>query len=227
MISLLSLNTSVFKTATKSAYTSSQLILKSNEQPNIIIDAGHGGEDGGASSASGILEKDINLEIALTLEKLLHQSGFNVVMIRNTDCSIHDESANTTRERKVSDIKNRVEISNSDTDNILISIHQNHFSENQYKGAQIFYSGNNIESVKLAESIKTSVTSLLQPENTRQCKEAENIYLLDNTEVPAVIIECGFLSNPEEADLLAQKDYRNSMAYSIYLGLLEYLYLNS
>ncbi len=198
----------------------------SGNYPTIIIDAGHGGEDGGASSESGQLEKDINLYISLTLEKLLQQGGFSVKMIRNNDISIHDGTANTTRERKVSDIQNRVKITNSDKNNILVSIHQNHFTESQYFGTQVFYSKNNEKSSVLAESIRTAVTSLLQPENNRKCKEADNVYLLDHVNVPAVIVECGFLSNPDEAYKLSQSEYKNNLAYTIYLGIVEYIFLN-
>lgn len=212
-------NSDITATAVSSGYIS-------NNYPTIVIDAGHGGEDGGAVSELGSLEKDINLDICLTLEKLLMQSGFNTKMIRTTDTSVHDESAQTTRERKVSDIHNRVEAANSDSNNILISIHQNHFSESQYFGTQVFYSKNNANSQILAENIRTAVTSLLQPENTRKCKESTDVYLLDNATVPAVIVECGFLSNPDEAYLLSKEDYRDSMSYSVYLGVLEYIYLN-
>lgn len=212
-------NLDIKATAVSSGYIS-------NNYPTVVIDAGHGGEDGGAVSQLGSLEKDINLDICLTLEKLLVQGGYNTKMIRNTDVSVHDEDAETTRQRKVSDIHNRVEAANSDRNNILVSIHQNHFSESKYFGTQVFYSRNNANSQVLAENIRTAVTSLLQPENTRKCKESSDVYLLDNTTVPAVIIECGFLSNPDEAYLLSQEDYRDSMAYSIYLGIVEYIYLN-
>ena len=198
----------------------------SKHYPTIIVDAGHGGEDGGASSESGQLEKNINLDISLTLEKLLKQGGYNVKMIRSSDISIHNSNAKTTRERKVSDIQNRVKITNSDKNNILISIHQNHFSESQYFGTQVFYSKNNENSPILAESIRTAVTSLLQPDNNRKCKESSNVYLLDHANVPAVIVECGFLSNPDEAHKLSQNDYKNNLAYTIYLGIVEYIFLN-
>lgn len=198
----------------------------SKNYPTIIIDAGHGGEDGGASSAAGILEKDINLDICLTLEKMLVQGGYNVVMTRKDDSSIHDVDADTTRERKVSDIQNRVEITNSDSKNILVSVHQNHFSESQYFGTQVFYSKNNVLSSVLAENIRTAVNCLLQPDNNRKCKAADNVYLLDHANVPAVIVECGFLSNPDEAYKLSQNEYKNNLAYAIYLGIVEYIFIN-
>jgi len=198
----------------------------SNNYPTVVIDAGHGGEDGGTTSLLGDFEKDINLDICLTLEKLLVQGGYNVKMIRDTDVSIHDSDAATTRERKVSDIHNRVEVANSNSNNILVSVHQNHFTESKYFGTQVFYSRNHANSQVLAENIRTAVTTLLQPENTRKCKQSSDVYLLDNTTVPAVIVECGFLSNPDEAYLLSQADYRDSIAYSVYLGIVEYIFLN-
>lgn len=222
-ISVFSVSLVVNNNLNASALSSAEI---SKNYPTIIIDAGHGGEDGGASSKNGILEKDINLDIALTLEKMLLQGGYKVKMIRNTDVSIHNQDASTTRERKVSDIHNRVKITDSDKNNILVSIHQNHFSESKYFGTQIFYSKNHLNSQILAENIRKAVTSLLQPENTRKTKEASNVYLLDNISVPGVIVECGFLSNLDEAYLLSQKDYRDNIAYCIYLGIVEYIYLN-
>lgn len=206
--------------------TSASVNTAARDYPTIVIDSGHGGLDGGASSQDGLLEKDVNLDIALTLNKLLIQSGYNTVMIRETDVSVHDKEAETTREKKVSDIKNRVEAANSKKDNILVSIHQNHFTESKYLGTQVFYSKNHPHSQVIAESIRTAVTTLLQPDNTRKCKESSNVYLLDNATVPSVIVECGFLSNPDEAYLLSKEDYRDKMAYCIYLGILEYIYLN-
>ncbi len=196
--------------------------------PTVIIDAGHGGEDSGAISVKGDYEKDINLNISITLEKLLKLNGFKTRMIRTEDKSVHttDPINSTIRERKVSDIHNRVDIANSDKNNILISIHQNHFTESKYNGTQIFYSKNHYESKNLAETIRLSVTSLVQQDNKRENKEAEGIYLLDHAEVPAIIIECGFLSNPQESELLNQKSYQNNMAYCIFLGILEYCYQN-
>lgn len=200
-----------------------QVNSSAGEKAVIILDAGHGGEDGGAVSINGDLEKDINLDITLTLKDFLVQSGFEVKTIRDEDISIHDEGAAEAKNRKTSDLKNRLQIYNENENNIVLSIHQNKFSESKYSGAQIFYSKNTAQSSVLAESIKSSVCGLLQPNNTRECKPADkNIFLLHNAEVPAVIVECGFLSNSEEARLLTQKDYRNKMAFSIYLGFLEY-----
>ena len=200
-----------------------QVITASAEtQPIIVIDAGHGGEDGGAS-ANGVLEKDINLAIALKLRDMLKASGFEVVMTRESDVSIYDSSASTVHEKKVSDMQNRVSMINSSDKNILISIHQNKFEQSQYSGAQIFYSDNLPESAKLAEKIRLSVTGLLQPDNKRELKtDGDSIYILKNAQVPAVIVECGFLSNVEEAKKLSDEKYQTEMAFAIYCGFLDY-----
>lgn len=192
-------------------------------RPVIVLDAGHGGEDGGAVSKSGLQEKDVNLAVAKNLKEMLTASGFEVVMIREDDRSIHDESADTIRERKVSDIHNRLKIINSYADCVFLSIHQNQFTDSKYSGAQMFYSTNDARSKELADCLKSSVVGLLQPNNTREIKPASNsIYLLWNSKQPSVLVECGFLSNPQEANLLAQEDYQRKMAFSIYCGFMQY-----
>lgn len=197
-------------------------VVSAVTKPIVVIDAGHGGEDGGAS-ANGVLEKDINLSIALKLRDMLVASGYNVVMTREDDISIYDNSASTIHEKKVSDMRNRKEIINGNSNNILISIHQNKFEQSKYSGAQIFYSKNNGLSIKLAENIQRSVTGLLQPENKRELKAADgSVYLLDKAEVPAVIVECGFLSNAEEAKKLNSEEYQKQMAFAILCGFLDY-----
>ena len=193
-------------------------------EPVILLDPGHGGEDGGTQSEAGLLEKDVNLAVALHLRELLETAGYQVKMTRETDCSIGDSSLPTVRERKVSDIHRRLEMVEEEANCILVSIHQNYFTEGKYSGAQIFFSANHEGSEILAESIRSSVVSLLQPENTRQNKAAtDSIYLLWNAEVPAVLVECGFLSNWEEAERLADSTYQEQMAFAIYDGLIRYL----
>ena len=195
-----------------------------SSSPVVWLDPGHGGEDGGTQSADGLLEKDVNLSIALTLRDLLESAGYRVKMPREEDVSIGDNTLATVRERKVSDIHSRLSLVEEERSCVLISIHQNYFEQSRYSGAQMFYSPNNEESGALAESIRQSVVSLLQPENTRQNKEAtDSIYLLWNTQAPAVLVECGFLSNAEEAALLGQEAYRAQMAFCIYDGLTRWL----
>lgn len=190
----------------------------------IVLDAGHGGEDGGAVGVNEKLEKDINLAIALELEKYLKQNNFEVIMIRSGDYSVGDQTLPTISERKKSDTKNRLRTVEEAGECIFISIHQNHFSESKYDGAQVFYSGNREESAVLAEAIRQNIVSSLQPENHRENKQAEkSIYLLYHCQVPAVLVECGFLSNPSEAEKLGQEIYQKDMAAAIYNGLIDYL----
>lgn len=201
-------------------------VMGKSYNPNytIIIDAGHGGEDGGAVGKDGTLEKDINLSISKKLQQFLLNSGFNVEMIRDSDISIYDEGLTHIKEKKVSDLKNRLNIVNQNENNLLISIHQNKFPENKYNGAQVFYSQNNPKSKELAENIKKSITGFLQPNNTREIKPAtKDIYLLHNCKNVAVLIECGFLSNESELQKLNNEDYQSKIAFSIYCGFMEYL----
>ena len=192
------------------------------EKPVIVIDAGHGGEDSAAVD-NGLFEKDINLRIALKLRDMLTVCGYEVRMTRETDISVYDKTAGTTREKKVSDLKNRTAMINSDPGQILVSIHQNKFEQPQYYGTQIFYAAQVPQSEKLAGAVRQSVTGLLQPENKRELKPADqNIYILNHAEVPAVIVECGFLSNAEEAAKLSDDSYQQQMAFAIGCGVMSY-----
>ena len=168
--------------------------------PTLIIDAGHGGIDGGAVGVDGSLEKEINLSIAKKLASMAKVYGYNVIMTRKKDISIHDDDVTGIRNQKVSDIHNRLKISEDNPGALFISIHQNKFSQSQYWGTQVFYGQNNPESKKIAEIIKNSISDSLQPENTREIKPAQkNLYILYNSGNPAIMVECGFLSNREEA----------------------------
>lgn len=201
-------------------HTSSDDIVE--DMPHIVIDAGHGGEDGGAE-ADGVLEKDINLNIANKLADVLRLCGYRVTEIRDEDISVYTDDAETLRQKKTSDLKRRAEIFNEDVNNIVVSIHQNKFDNSAYSGTQVFYSTNNENSAILAESIRNSVVSLLQKDNTRELKPANSdIYVLDHAQVPAVIVECGFLSNSEERAKLLDERYQSEMAYAVAMGVLEY-----
>ena len=192
-------------------------------KPTIIIDAGHGGEDGGASTENNILEKDINLKISLKLKDIFETNGFSVILTRENDTDLSTSDKNKKRE----DLKNRVSLFNNSVDNVVISIHQNKFTDPKYRGAQIFYSDNHENNKNLAECIRKSIIQTLQPYNERQNKKAgSEIFILDNTNVPAILIECGFLSNYEDISLLTNNEYQNKLAFSIYVGFLEYYYTN-
>jgi len=175
----------------------------------IIIDAGHGGEDGGATSCSGILESTYNLEIALKLDDLFHLLGYRTLMIRSTDRSVYTQG-DTIAAKKVSDLRQRVKIVNDTEDGLLVSIHQNTFSDSRYSGAQVFY-GPNGESSNLAEQVQEAFCKSLNPESKRRAKRADGIYLMQHIEGTGILVECGFLSNPEEEAALRSADYQKKI----------------
>ncbi len=190
----------------------------------VLIDAGHGGVDGGAVAGDGTEEKYINLQIAELLQKQLDAMGVKTAMTRTTDDSIHDSSAQTIREKKVSDIHNRMRMMEETDPCIFVSIHQNKYSDSSLHGTQVFYSPNTTASAQLAQSIQTSVHTLLQPENEREIKKSGNsIYLLYYAKKPAVLVECGFLSNAEETANLKDETYQKQLSFCIAAGILEYL----
>lgn len=191
------------------------------KQHVIVIDAGHGGIDGGATSCSGVLESKLNLEIAHRLDNLMHLLGYNTRMIRTTDTSIHVQG-NTIASQKISDLKERVKIVNSQDGGILVSIHQNTFSDSRYFGAQVFYSENKT-SQELAKCIQDVLILGLNPNSNRQIKKADGIYLLEHIQKPGILIECGFLSNPEEERKLRSADYQKEICCVIGVTLSNYL----
>lgn len=173
---------------------------------HIVIDAGHGGIDGGATSCTGVLESHINLEIALRLEDMLHLLGYDTVMIRRTDESIYTQG-NTIASQKVSDLKERVRIINETSGAILVSLHQNTYQDSKYRGAQVFYT-NEEQSRKLAQVMQQNIIALLNPGSQRKSKQAKGVYLMEHISCPGVLIECGFLTNPEEEALLRDPIYQ-------------------
>lgn len=175
----------------------------------VIIDAGHGGLDGGSTSCTGKLESAFNLEIASRLDDLLHLIGIRTKMIRTTDVSIYTQGQ-TIASKKVSDLKNRVAIVNETENGLLLSIHQNTFPDSQCSGAQIFYAPKK-ESRVLAEALQTAFCQTLNVGSTRRCKAADGIYLMQHIEKNGVLIECGFLSNPEEEAKLRDKSYQKKL----------------
>lgn len=206
---------------TRIQYSSSYNLL-SKTYSIIIIDAGHGGEDGGAIANDGTLEKNINLDISLKLNDILSILGYKTKLIRNTDKDLHT-SGDSIRERKVSDIRNRFEIMNQGGNCLYISIHQNKFSDESVHGAQIFYSPNNDESKELASFVQKSISSQLQKDNDRIIKKSgTDIFLLYNATKPTIMVECGFISNASELNNLKNTYYQNEMALSIAMGIINY-----
>lgn len=195
----------------------------SQHLPTIIIDAGHGGFDPGAVAGDGTVEKDINLAIALKLRGFLLASGYNVIMTRETDTGTDYSEFAEIKDRKVADMKNRLKLMNSTDNALFISIHLNKFDSEKAKGAQVFYSPNLDESKLLSDKIQSSILGLLQPENTRVTKKGtKSTFLLYYAECPAVIVECGFLSNPAELELLKNTAYQNKIAFAVACGVFSY-----
>lgn len=190
----------------------------STPQPDgrvLILDAGHGGEDGGASSASGSKESDINLGIVRKTEALLAFLGVRTELTRTEDRSMHSEGAGTIREKKVSDLKNRVAFVESVPNAMLISVHQNHFTDSRYSGAQVFYSAGDV-SRQWGEGAQEILRQTLTPGNTRVAKPMpDGIYLFEHIDCPALLVECGFLSNGEEASLLVTDAYQRKISLAL------------
>lgn len=187
----------------------------------IVIDAGHGGIDGGATSCTGVLESHINLEIALRLEDLCHLLGYDTVMIRRTDESVYTQG-NTIAAQKVSDLKERVRITNETNGAVLISLHQNTFSDSRYHGAQVFYS-DDAQSRQLAGLMQQNLITLLNPDSKRQPKQAKGVYLMENISCTGILIECGFLTNQEEEAQLRDGNYQMKLCAVIAGTLSSYL----
>ena len=190
------------------------------EKTCIVIDAGHGGTDPGKIGINGKKEKDINLQIAKELKKKLEKEGIEVVMTRESDEGLYNSSS---RNKKVDDMKKRCKIIDEAKPVFTISIHQNSYPEEYVKGAQVFYYGQSQEGKELAEILQESMVQQLDKENHRTAKANESYYLLKKTESPTGIVECGFLSNSEEAKLLADKDYQKKVAEAIHTGIKKYL----
>ena len=189
----------------------------------VILDAGHGDMDGGAVGKNGVLEKEINLSVAKKIQKLLTAQRIPVIMTRETDSFIGDTSLPSLAARKKSDMEARLQIIREHPESIFVSIHQNYFANGSNNGAQVFYSPNHENGERLANSIQNSIINHIQPENTRKSKSSDHtIYLLRNATIPAVIVECGFLSNREEAERLCDDSYQNQMAFSVFCGILNY-----
>ena len=189
----------------------------------IILDAGHGGEDVGATGVNGVYEKDLNLSLAFILGEMLAEKGFAVVYTRSEDKLLYRETENIKGIRKISDLKNRCEIAKNYPNALFVSIHMNTFGDSKYSGLQVYYSSKNPESEILAGAIQSSVKKELQSENNRKTKVGKDIYILENIDNPAVLIECGFLSNPEEAKKLSEKEYQKILSFSIICGIIEYM----
>ncbi len=208
------------------AYVFSNRVLESEtgqaaekERICVVIDAGHGGADPGKVGINGALEKDVNLEIALMLKKFLEAEDLTVVMTREDENGLYDENASN---KKVQDMKRRLEIIEKADPALVVSIHQNSYHEEYVKGAQVFYYATSEKSRELADILQEQL-ALLDPENKRQAKGNDSYYLLKKTGKPIVIVECGFLSNQKEAEKLVTSVYQEKLAWNIHMGVMKYL----
>ena len=194
---------------------------------SIVLDAGHGLPDGGAENNTGLTEEKINLDIVLKLQKLLEASNCTIILTRSDENGIYSTDAKTLREKKVSDLKNRVNIANNLEADIFVSIHLNKIAQSKYFGWQTFYKKNSEEGKNLSLSIQENLNSSIQIENKRQPQTISGKYIIDNVKIPTVIVECGFLSNPTEAKHLEQDSYQEKIAWGIYTGIMDFFSINS
>ena len=185
----------------------------------VVVDAGHGGKDPGKVGVDDVLEKDINLQIAGLLKKFLEMDDVTVVMTRETDAGLYDENSSN---KKVQDMKRRIEIIEEAGPDLVVSIHQNSYQDSSVKGGQVFYYTTGEKSRQLAQIMQNQLREI-DPLNKREAKGNTNYYLLKKTTVPTIIVECGFLTNPEEARMLADPAYQERMAFEIHMGIMKYL----
>lgn len=186
----------------------------------IMIDAGHGGNDPGKVGVDGVLEKDLNLQLAKKLKTLLEQQDMEVMLVREEDRGLYDENASN---KKVQDMKRRCELINEEQPVCVVSIHQNSYHEESIHGAQVFYYSMSRESEKLAKVLQSELVRVAEPENTRQAKANDTYYLLKKTEAPVVIVECGFLSNWADCAKLQDENYQDKLVWAIHMGILKYM----
>ncbi len=218
VMSLLLLCSMVLLSREAAMYVNSKMAVKKGI--TVVIDSGHGGIDPGKIAGDGTFEKDLNLSIALKLQKYLEAADINVVMTRTTDEGLYDPDASN---KKVQDMKNRIALMEECGADLVVSIHQNSYSDSSIHGAQVFYYTTSASSKALAETLQDILISDLDPTNHRQAKANDSYYLLKKTTCPIVIVECGFLSNPDETALLKSESYQDQLAWVLHMGILEYI----
>ena len=221
-ILLISLFVFVFQVASSKQTVQTVSLPVSNKV--IVLDAGHGKPDEGAQSSNGTTEAETNLKITLKVQSLLEQSGATVVLTRSDENAIYDLDKTTLKQKKISDIHNRVKIGNESSADIFVSIHLNKISQQQYYGWQCFYKQNDEKSTALAKSLQENLNDSIQKENKRVSMKLDNVYIIKHVEIPISIVDCGFLSNPEEETQLLSDDYQNRLAWGIYNGIMDYFY---
>ena len=207
-------------------YKNNNLASSSVKEPAsgkvIIIDAGHGKPDEGAESSNGTTEAETNLKIALKVQNLLEENGSTVILTRSDENAIYDLDKETLRQKKVSDIRNRVKIGNNSSADIFVSIHLNKIPQQEYSGWQCFYNSKNEKSIVLAKKLQSNLNDAIQKENKRVAMKLNSVYIMKHVEIPISIVECGFLSNPEEEKELLNDEYQNKLAWGIFNGIIKY-----
>lgn len=188
----------------------------------IVIDPGHGGVDPGAVSKNGVKEDEINLKIALNLKRLIEQSGGIVIMTRETDKGLYTTKSKTLRQMKTEDLHNRKELVENSGADVFISIHLNSFIRPSYYGAQTFFKKGSKDSENFALIIQKELKNILDKDNNRQPQHRDDVFLLNEVTIPSVLVECGFLSNIKEEQLLIDETYQERIAWSIYIGVMNY-----
>ncbi len=201
-------------------YTMGEASLSAKDPYVVVVDAGHGGFDPGKVGINGAEEKDINLAIAQKVAQYLKAGDIQVVMTREDENGLYDADSDN---KKVQDMKRRVEIMEGARPDLIISVHQNSYPEEYVHGAQVFYHEDSEAGKKLADRIQKQFVALVDPKNTRQIKANDSYYLLKKTAMPIVIVECGFLSNYKEAEMLVTESYQDQVAWAIYMGVVQYL----
>lgn len=218
IMSLLLICSMILLSREAALYTSGKMTEKKNI--TVVIDSGHGGMDPGKIAADGTLEKDINLAIALKLQTYLEAADIRTIMTRTSDIGLYEESA---ANKKVQDMKNRIALMEEHHADLVVSIHQNSYSDSSVHGAQVFYYTTSAASKKLAETLQDVLIADVDPDNHRAAKANDSYYLLKKTSCPIVIVECGFLSNPTEAEKLKSDGYQDQLAWALHMGILEYI----
>lgn len=193
----------------------------SNEKITVVIDPGHGGRDGGAVGEDGTLEKNLNLSVALKLKAILESADIHVIMTRETDIEL---ASPDSPHKKADDLKTRLQLAQNQKNAVFVSIHMNKFPIEKYRGLQVYYSENNPESLLLAQTVQNTVQDALQNTNDRKVKPAgDSIYLMTHLEMPAILVECGFLSNETERELLKDENYQKKLALCLSAALISYI----
>ena len=201
------------------------MAILSHKHDLVLVDSPHGGIDGGCTSAEGVPEKGINLDILLRLRDILEVNGYEVRVTRDSDRSIHDEGVEGIAAQKSSDMDNRLAMFNESGNAVCVSVHQNQFTDPKYKGAQMFYSGSNSTSEVLARALQSRFRELLQPDNDREIKLCgKELFLCYYSDNPTVMAECGFMSNPDEAALLNTEEYRGKVAFTLFAGINDFVH---